>query len=128
MSSHLSVNPDRLSPEQAALIDEACDRFEGVLKTRGRPAIEQFLNATAAAIRPALFRELLGLELYYLRLRGESVQRDAYLAPSRSTRAWSRPRCRQRPLTNASRPPCRLASGPSLLARGNCRNSSADIG
>ena len=68
-------------PLQSALarrVDAACDRFESGWQAGGRPRIEDVLGDFPEAARPALLRELLGLELAYRRLAGESPVPEEY--------------------------------------------------
>lgn len=51
--------------EMALRIDDACDRFESAYRAGGKPKIEDFLAETTAALRPALFAELLRLEIEF---------------------------------------------------------------
>ncbi|WP_148591364.1 WD40 repeat domain-containing serine/threonine protein kinase [Aquisphaera giovannonii] len=60
-------------------IVEACDRFEGLARSGELPRIERFLAEVADADRPALFRELLALELELRRRRGEAPPAADYL-------------------------------------------------
>jgi tetratricopeptide (TPR) repeat protein len=62
----------------AELWDRLCDRFEGDWKAGRRPEIEAFLTAMPESGRPALFRELLGLELAYRAAMGQRPSRDEY--------------------------------------------------
>jgi serine/threonine-protein kinase len=66
-----------LSPsELARRADAACDRFESAWRAGLRPRIEDVLADFPEAARPALFRDLLGLELAYRRLAGEATDPD----------------------------------------------------
>jgi eukaryotic-like serine/threonine-protein kinase len=60
-------------------IDAACDRFEDAWRAGQRPRIEDSLAAADEADRPALFGELLGLELELRLSRGDRPDRDEYL-------------------------------------------------
>jgi tetratricopeptide (TPR) repeat protein len=64
----------------AELWDHLCDRFEDEWKSGNRPLIEEFLGAMPESGRPALFRELLGLELAYRGALGEQPPRDEFNA------------------------------------------------
>src|SRR5207248_924363 len=60
-------------------IDEACDRFEAAWRAGGRrPRIEDELAAVAEGERPALFRELLAVELELRRSAGERPEPREY--------------------------------------------------
>jgi tRNA A-37 threonylcarbamoyl transferase component Bud32 len=65
--------------ELVPLLEEVCDRFEEALKAPGSPRLEQFLSEVMEPVRAAVFRELLGLELDYRKLRGETPTREDYL-------------------------------------------------
>ena len=59
-------------------MDAACDRFESAWRSGRRPRIEDVLGEFPEAARPALLRELLGLELAYRRLAGEAPDPEEY--------------------------------------------------
>jgi serine/threonine protein kinase len=61
-----------------ARLDQLCDRFEDAWRARQRPSIDAFLQEVADAERPALLRELIGLEIHYRALAGEAVAPDEY--------------------------------------------------
>jgi serine/threonine-protein kinase len=65
-----------LSLEQS--IDALCLRFESAWQAGERPAIEAYLAEAPAEARAALLRELLELELAYVRRAGERPTLDAY--------------------------------------------------
>src|SRR5262249_4439029 len=46
----------------------------------GRPRVEEFLDGAPESARPALLRELVPLEAYYRRARGEVCRPEEYLA------------------------------------------------
>ena len=73
----LAMDPLSLSHE--GRIDAACDRYEAAWKTGGRPRIEAYLDAEREAERPALFRQLLALELELRGRQGERTDPDDYL-------------------------------------------------
>jgi hypothetical protein len=60
--------------------DRLCDRFEDGWRAGAAPRIEDFLGAMPEPGRPALFRELLGLELSYRHARGDPPRPDDYHA------------------------------------------------
>ncbi len=59
-------------------VDEACDRFEAAWRAGDRPLIEDFLGGTTDADRPLLLQHLLGLELDYRGVLGESSGSPEY--------------------------------------------------
>src|SRR5438105_3820337 len=75
-----SLRHSTLPPGLAARLDAACDRFESELLAGGRPLIEDFLPQVQEADRPALVRELVGLELEYRRCGGERPTAEEYRA------------------------------------------------
>jgi tRNA A-37 threonylcarbamoyl transferase component Bud32 len=62
----------------ARLVDRLCDRFEAALKTRRRPAIEEFLSDVPAPAQAAALGELLVLEIDYRRRDGETPNPQEY--------------------------------------------------
>jgi tetratricopeptide (TPR) repeat protein len=60
--------------------DLLCDRFEDGWKEGRRPRIEDFLGDMPEPGRPALLRELLGLEMSYRHAHGERPGPEEYLA------------------------------------------------
>ncbi|WP_435011955.1 protein kinase domain-containing protein (plasmid) [Tundrisphaera lichenicola] len=62
-----------------ARIDEVCDRYEAAWKAGGDPRIETYLERVTETERPALFRQLLALELELRSRRGERPDRGDYL-------------------------------------------------
>src|SRR5262245_17496414 len=60
---------EELSLEQRRYLDEICDRFEAACKAGSPPAIEDHLPT--GSYPPAFIRELILLDLYYRRRRGE---------------------------------------------------------
>jgi eukaryotic-like serine/threonine-protein kinase len=55
-----------------------CDRYEAEWKAGRRPRIEDYLDEVPEPGRPALWHELLVLELVYRRLRGERPGPEEY--------------------------------------------------
>lgn len=59
----------------AEQVDQTCDRFEAAWKLAGvsnePPHLEDYLAAVAKPGRSVLLRELVLLDVYYRRLRGE---------------------------------------------------------
>jgi serine/threonine protein kinase/formylglycine-generating enzyme required for sulfatase activity len=72
-----------LSEAQARHVDRVCNAYEVAWKSAGAapgPRLEDFLNRTDAPPESALVRELIVLEIYYRRLRGEDFGHAEYLA------------------------------------------------
>src|SRR6267142_723133 len=69
-----------LSPEQAKFVDRVCTAFEAAWQTGERPALDPSLRDALPDTRPALFRELLVVELAYRRRAGEQPAPEEYLA------------------------------------------------
>jgi hypothetical protein len=69
------LHPQATAPLPRTL-HEVCDRFEATwqaaLAGGPRPRLEDFLDGIADAHQPALLRELLSLEVFYLRQLGET--------------------------------------------------------
>jgi WD40 repeat protein len=65
-----------LSLEQK--VDEVCTRFEAAWKSEARPIVEDYL-ADLGIEKPEVVRELILLEVFYRRQRGESCDLDDYL-------------------------------------------------
>jgi eukaryotic-like serine/threonine-protein kinase len=59
-----------LTPAEARLIDQICDRFEATRKSGQRPDVKQYLDGVAEPARSALLRHLLLLDLDYKRQTG----------------------------------------------------------
>jgi WD40 repeat protein/serine/threonine protein kinase/tetratricopeptide (TPR) repeat protein len=64
--------------ELAKELEHFCNRFEIAWRSDTPPRIEDYLAEAPEAIRPALLRELILLEIYYLRSHGENCQAAAY--------------------------------------------------
>jgi WD40 repeat protein/tRNA A-37 threonylcarbamoyl transferase component Bud32 len=62
----------QLTVEQALLVDQACDAFEVKWQRGGWPDIGAALCELPEPIRPAALRELVALEIFYRRQRGET--------------------------------------------------------
>jgi tetratricopeptide (TPR) repeat protein/predicted Ser/Thr protein kinase len=62
----------------AARIDELCDRFEADWRAGRRPRIEEVLEAEPGPWRSGLLRQLLGVEVAYRRLEGETPDPEEY--------------------------------------------------
>jgi serine/threonine-protein kinase len=72
------VREQTLPLEVARRLEPVCDRFEDDWLAGRRPRLEEFLEGAAEADRPALLRELLGLELDYRARRGERPEPEEY--------------------------------------------------
>ena len=75
------------SPDDSALplsakkrIDQLCLAFEDAWKSDRQPQLEQYLAEAAEPERSARLKELLLLEFYYRRCRGETPSEEDYLA------------------------------------------------
>jgi eukaryotic-like serine/threonine-protein kinase len=68
--------PDRefavLSATRARKADQVCDCFEAALRSGQRPDIHDFLNHASEPSQTVLLRELIGLEVAYRRIGGDS--------------------------------------------------------
>ncbi len=71
--SHLTLETD-----QVLEVNRCCDRFEEALRRGERPSIADALAAVAEALRPALFQELLAIEVEQRREGGERVAVGEY--------------------------------------------------
>jgi tetratricopeptide (TPR) repeat protein len=78
MSGDEATREDDPPATLAALWDQLCDRFEQGWRAGQGPAIEDFLGDMPEPGRPALFRELLTLELAYRAALGQRPSRDEY--------------------------------------------------
>src|SRR5204863_7074700 len=68
-------------PALARRVDQACDRFEAAWKaaaTAPPPPLDDFLGDTPGPERSRLLRELIQLEVYYRRRRGEDCSPQDY--------------------------------------------------
>jgi hypothetical protein len=71
---------DALSLSLGRRLNQACDRFEEACRSGVQPRIEDFLTEPDAAGRAALLRELILLDAYYRRARGEGPAPEDYRA------------------------------------------------
>jgi serine/threonine-protein kinase len=69
---------EALSPSLARYVDQACNRFEVAWKGKQPPRIEAFLGDAEEPERSALLRELVQLDVYYRRSRGEDCRPEDY--------------------------------------------------
>ncbi|GAC1333384.1 MAG: hypothetical protein NVSMB14_00170 [Isosphaeraceae bacterium] len=67
-----------ISLEAIHRIDSLCDRFEKQFRAGSQPKIEEFLGLVSIDVRPALFKELLGLELEMSDRMVDQVLMDEY--------------------------------------------------
>jgi WD40 repeat protein/serine/threonine protein kinase len=63
-----------------AEINVACERFESELRSGGQPQIRQYVEGIPEGARSELIRELLKLEIYYRRERGDTILPGDYAA------------------------------------------------
>ena len=61
-------------------IDQLCEQFEDACRAGQRPRIEEHLDQVDEPDRPALFEQLLPVELHWRRQRGEEPSPEEYLA------------------------------------------------
>jgi WD40 repeat protein len=90
-------DPQPHSESLARVVDQVCNRFEAAWKAGGRPRIEAFLGDTPGPERAALLGELVPLDVYYRRARGEDCRPEEYrdrfpdLSPARVSDTITRP-------------------------------------
>jgi eukaryotic-like serine/threonine-protein kinase len=73
-------DPEPQSESLARLVDQVCNRFEAAWKAGTPPRLEDFLGDAPGPERAALLRELVPLEAYYRRARGEDCRPEDYRA------------------------------------------------
>jgi tetratricopeptide (TPR) repeat protein len=75
---------DTLPADQAARVDEICDRFEAAWQAAGLsgspPPIEAFVQTVSEPDQPMVLLELIHLDMHYRRQRGETPQVGDYRA------------------------------------------------
>jgi WD40 repeat protein len=59
-------------------INDACERFEAEWRSGGQPQIEVYVAEVPEAVRPELICELLKLDIYYRRERGDTILPSDY--------------------------------------------------
>jgi WD40 repeat protein len=64
----------------ALRLEEACDQFEAAWRAGSPPRLEDFLAGASAAEWPALLRELVQLDAYHRRRRGQAARPADYRA------------------------------------------------
>jgi serine/threonine-protein kinase len=69
---------DVLPPELARRVDQLCNRYETAWRGDHRPRIDDFLAEAEDLARPVLLRELVELEVFYRRSRGEVCRLEEY--------------------------------------------------
>jgi hypothetical protein len=69
-----------LPVEQGLLLEEACDAFEAKWRAGGRPDVLAAALELPESLRPVALRELVQLDAYYRRRRGESPAAGEYAA------------------------------------------------
>jgi WD40 repeat protein/tRNA A-37 threonylcarbamoyl transferase component Bud32 len=69
---------DALPPGVIRELDQACNRFEAQWRRGAGPPIDVFLNEAPESLKPALLRELIPLEAYHRRQRGETCEPADY--------------------------------------------------
>jgi sugar lactone lactonase YvrE/tRNA A-37 threonylcarbamoyl transferase component Bud32 len=69
---------ENLPLELAKQVEQQCQRFEADWKANERPCFEDFVPVVPEAGRKALVRELVLLDVFYLRQAGESVRAEDY--------------------------------------------------
>jgi serine/threonine-protein kinase len=75
-----SPSAEALPLELAREVERLCDRFEVAWRSGNPPRLEDYLAEAREALRPALLRELIQLEVHYRRRRGEACRPDDYRA------------------------------------------------
>jgi hypothetical protein len=68
----------KLAVPLARQVDALCDRFDRACVADERPQIEDYLRQAPAEARTALLWELVRVELWYRRTRGERPTLDEY--------------------------------------------------
>jgi serine/threonine protein kinase/formylglycine-generating enzyme required for sulfatase activity len=77
--SDAPLNKNESAPlSQGLRIDQVCNRFEDAWEGGQRPRIEDYLGEVNEAEQPGLLRELLGMEIQYRRLDGDTLYLDDY--------------------------------------------------
>jgi WD40 repeat protein len=80
MTEASALELDGLHPDVALRLEGVCNRFEAAWRDGARPRVEDYLGALEGAERAALLRELVVLDVYHRRRRGEDCQLDEYRA------------------------------------------------
>src|SRR5262245_21401796 len=61
-----------LPVDQALLLDETCDAFEAKWRAGGKPDIRAAVLELPETLRPVALKELIQVDVYYRRQRGET--------------------------------------------------------
>ncbi len=78
MTAHPSDDSESSTLDLEERIDAVCMEYERLCKAGEMPALEAKLRAFSPAEQEPALRELLGLEIYYRRLRGEQPAAEEY--------------------------------------------------
>jgi WD40 repeat protein/serine/threonine protein kinase len=78
VSGETQSESGRLSPELARVLEQACDRFEAAWQAGPEPRLEDYLSAVPPALRPALLRELILLDIHYRQSCGQACSAAMY--------------------------------------------------
>jgi WD40 repeat protein/serine/threonine protein kinase len=78
VSDETQSESGRLSPELARGLEQACDRFEAAWQGGPEPRLEDYFSAAPPALRPALLRELVLLDIHYRQSRGQACSAAMY--------------------------------------------------
>ena len=76
----MSFGGDNHSPSTWTRIDELCDEFERLWVAGQRRPIEDFIERAAVSHRTTLVRELIILDVSYLRRQGDAIDWESYAA------------------------------------------------
>ena len=79
MSDELPVAEPVLPLRDKRRIDRICDSFEAQWLSGNRPEIALCLAEVDVGLRPALIRELIQVDLFYRRRRGDAPQGETYI-------------------------------------------------
>jgi serine/threonine-protein kinase len=71
-------DPEAPSESLARRVDQVCNRFEAAWKAGAPPRLEDFLGDVPGPERAALLGELVPLDVYYRRARGEECRPEEY--------------------------------------------------
>jgi hypothetical protein len=70
----------QLAPALAGKLHETCDRFEAAWRRGTRPQLADFLGPADDGLYAPLLAELVHLDVFYRRQRGEQPHADDYRA------------------------------------------------
>ncbi len=74
----MAGSANRLPVEAAVEVDRVCDAFESAWRADGRPRIEEAVTGLDGDVRSAAVRELVELDVYYRRKRGDHPTATEY--------------------------------------------------